>query len=202
MEGGIPCERKARYVTSSMVAAVKSLAPGFLIATPQLQDSNFHQAVVLMIEHSDEGSMGLCINRTAPLTFRELAKSQELKVAKSRRDDALYHGGPVEPYRGFVLHDSDRVDERNEILPGLYLSVTGDSLTPLMLDERARVRFCLGYSGWAAGQIEFEMKQGSWLYTEADRDTVWLDEPRHIWDQVMKSMGFDPGWVVPSGGVN
>jgi magnesium transporter len=65
---------------------VKSLAPGFLIATPQLLDENFSKTVVLMIEHSDEGSMGLIINRTAPLTFRELGKSQSLKIAASRRD--------------------------------------------------------------------------------------------------------------------
>lgn len=181
---------------------MKSLAPGFLIATPQLNDSNFHQAVVLMVEHTDEGSMGLVINRTAPLTFRELGKSQELEVAASRRDDPLFHGGPVEPYRGFVLHDSDRVDEKNEILPGLYLSVTSDALTPLLKDADAHVRFCLGYAGWGAGQIEFEMKQGSWLFTEANRDTVLQAEPRKVWDEVIKSMGIDPAWVMPSGGVN
>lgn len=181
---------------------MKSLAPGFLIATPQLNDSNFHQAVVLMVEHTDEGSMGLVINRTAPLTFRELGKSQELEVAASRRDDPLFHGGPVEPYRGFVLHDSDRVDEKNEILPGLYLSVTSDALTPLLKDADAHVRFCLGYAGWGAGQIEFEMKQGSWLFTEANRDTVLQAEPRKVWDDVIKSMGIDPAWVMPSGGVN
>lgn len=182
---------------------MKSLAPGFLIATPQLADSNFHQAVVLMVEHTDQGSMGLVINRTAPLTFRELGKSQELEVASSRRDDPLFHGGPVEPYRGFVLHDSERVDEKNEILPGLYLSVTSDALNPLLKDAEANVRFCLGYAGWGAGQIEFEMKQGSWLYTEANRDTVLHLEPKKVWDTVMKSMGIDPGWVMPpTGGVN
>jgi putative transcriptional regulator len=185
-----------------MVPSVKSLAPGFLIATPQLLDPNFHQAVVLMVEHSDAGSMGLVINHTAPLTFRELAKSQELQVAPSRRDDALFHGGPVEPYRGFVLHDSERVEERNEIIPGLFLSVTSDALTPLLLDDDAHVRFCLGYAGWTAGQIELEMKQGSWLYTEANAQAVLFDDPKQIWAQVIKSMGIDPAWVMPSGGVN
>jgi putative transcriptional regulator len=185
-----------------MLRAVKSLAPGFLIATPQLQDSHFHQAVVLMLEHNDQGSMGLVINHTAPLTFRELGRSQEIEVAASRRDDALFHGGPVEPYRGFVLHDSNRVDERNEILPGLFLSVTSDALTPLLLDPLANVRFCLGYAGWAAGQIEAEMKEGSWLFTEANRQAVLHEDPRQIWELVMKSMGIDPAWVMPSGGVN
>jgi putative transcriptional regulator len=181
---------------------VKSLAPGFLIAMPQLLDSNFSKAVVLMIEHSDAGSMGLVINRTAPLTFRDLARSQEIKVATSRRDDALFHGGPVEPYRGFVLHDSKQIEERNEVAPGLFLSVTSDALTPLLLDETACVRFCLGYAGWGPGQIEAEMKQGSWLFTEANPRAVLRDDPGQLWEHTIKSMGIDPGWLVPSGGVN
>lgn len=181
---------------------MKSLAPGFLIATPQLLDSHFSKAVVLMIEHSEVGSMGLVINHTAPLTFRDLARSQELKVALSRRDDALFHGGPVEPYRGFVLHDSRHIEERNEVLSGLYLSVTSDALTPLLLDESACLRFCLGYAGWGPGQLELEMKQGSWLFTEANPRAVFHDDPGQIWEQAIKSMGIDPGWLVPSGGVN
>lgn len=181
---------------------MKSLAPGFLIATPQLLDSNFERAVILLIEHSEQGSMGLVINRTAPLTFRDLARSQELTVATSRRDDALFHGGPVEPYRGFVLHDSLRIEERNELFPGLYLSVTSDALSPLLLDESASVRFCLGYAGWGAGQLEKELKLGSWLYTDANPKVVLRDDPGQIWDNTIKSMGIEPGWLVPSGGVN
>ena len=182
--------------------AVKTLAPGFLIATPQLFDSNFERAVILLIEHSSAGSMGLVINRTAPLTFRDLARSQELTVHNSRRDHALHHGGPVEPYRGFVLHDSQRIEERNELFPGLYLSVTGDALSPLLLDESANMRFCLGYAGWGPGQLEKELKQGSWLFTDADPRVVLREEPAQIWAHTIKSMGIDPGWLVASGGVN
>jgi len=181
---------------------MKALAPGFLIATPRLLDSNFERAVVLMLEHTAQGSMGLVINRTAPLTFRDLARSQEITVANSRRDHALFHGGPVEPYRGFVLHDCMRVEERNEVFPGLFLSVTSDALSPLLLDESANVRFCLGYAGWGPGQLELELKQGSWLFTEANPRVVLRDDPGQIWEHTIKSMGIDPGWLVPSGGVN
>jgi putative transcriptional regulator len=165
-------------------------------------DSNFERAVILMIEHTDAGSMGLVINRTAPLTFRDLARSQEIKVAPSRRDDALLHGGPVEPYRGFVLHDSLSIEERNEVSPGLFLSVTSDALTPLLLDESACVRFCLGYAGWGPGQLEKELKLGSWLFTDANPQVVLRDDPGQIWDNTIKSMGIEPGWLVASGGVN
>jgi putative transcriptional regulator len=159
--------------------------------------------VVLMLEHTSKGAMGLIINRTAPLTFKDLARSQELEIAAAREQHALFTGGPVEPYRGFVLHDSQSVEERNEVFPGLFLSVTSDALTPLLLDERVALRFCLGYAGWGPGQLERELKEGSWLFTEdASSQAVLHQEPEQIWSTTIKSMGIDPGWLMPSGGVN
>ncbi len=111
-------------------------------------------------------------------------------------------GGPVEPYRGFVLHDSRLVDERTELLPGLFLSVTSDALEPLLQDSQATVRLCLGYSGWGAGQVEEELKQGSWLFTEATNSMVLAPDSGQIWQSVINGMGIDPGWLVTSGGRN
>src|SRR6476646_2441207 len=125
-------------------AQVKSLAPGFLIAMPQLGDPNFHKTVVLMIEHSDAGAMGLVLNRAAPITLKELARGQQLRLAESRSTHSVFVGGPVEPQRGFVLHDSRNISEKHEVLPGLYLSVTVDALQPLLADPATRLRFCLG----------------------------------------------------------
>jgi putative transcriptional regulator len=181
---------------------VKALAPGFLIAMPQLQDPNFEKTVVLMIEHNAQGAMGLVVNRSSKLTFKELAQSQELKIAASREEHCVFVGGPVEPFRGFVLHDSQAVAERLEVLPGLYLTVTSDALEPLLLDPHARVRFCLGCSGWGPGQLEHELTTGSWLFTEAAADSVLAQEPERVWESVIKGMGIDPGWLVTSGGLN
>lgn len=185
-----------------MQASKKLLAPGFLIATPQLTDSQFAKAVVLMVEHSSQGSMGLVINQTAPLTFRDLGRSQDLSVADSRCDEPLLHGGPVEPFRGFLIHDSPAVEERNEIVPGLFLSTTNEALSPLLLDESVNLRFFLGYAGWGPGQLEDEVKQGSWLVTEAQRDVILHDEPRQIWEQAIRGMGINPGWLMTPAGVN
>lgn len=183
-------------------AAVKSLAPGFLIAMPQLHDPNFQKSVVLMIEHAEGGSMGLVINRQAPLTLAELGKSQILTISSAHSEGHLFIGGPVEPHRGFVLHDSSGVEERTAILPGLYLSVTSDSLKTLLADPAPRLRFCLGYSGWGPGQVEKEIKSGSWLFTEASRANVLTTAPDEVWEEVIKGMGFDPGMLVTTGGVN
>jgi len=181
---------------------VKALAPGFLIAMPQLNDPNFRRTVVLMIEHSDEGAMGLVINRSAELTFADIARTQNVEVAQARQDDAIYVGGPVEPYRGFVLHDSESVSERADVLPGLFLSVTTDSLEPLLRDATSKLRFCLGYSGWGPGQVEKEISEGSWLFTEATLDSVLNVEAGQLWNEVIQGMGFDPAMLITSGGIN
>lgn len=181
---------------------MKALAPGFLIAMPQLSDPNFEKSVVLMIEHSDTGAMGLVINQEAPLTFTELAKNQDLPVASTRENDPLHIGGPVEQFRGFVLHDSTRVAERIEVLPDLYLSVTSEALEALLPDPDATLRFCLGYSGWGPGQVEREIADGSWLFTEASSDRVLKTATGKVWDEVVASMGVAPGWLVTSGGIN
>ncbi len=169
---------------------------------PQLLDPNFEKSVVLMIEHAPTGSMGLVINHQAPLTLTELAKNQALTVAPSRRNDALYIGGPVEQFKGFVLHDSDGVEEKTEVLPGLYLSVTGTALSRLLADPTAHLRFCLGYSGWGPGQVEREIGAGSWLFTEATAERVLRAPTQGLWNEVLSGMGVNPGWLVTTGGVN
>ncbi len=181
---------------------MKTLAPGFLIAMPQLNDSNFHKSVVLVVKHGPGGSMGLVINRAAEVTFGDLAGDQHFEIPEEQRVKPIFIGGPVEPFRGFVLHDSEAVEEKTEVLPGLYLSLTTDSLQPLMRDPAVNVRFCLGYSGWGAGQVEAELASGSWLFTEANVSTVLQLEPEQIWEQTIKSMGVDPAMLVTTGGVN
>ncbi|MFT3837839.1 MAG: YqgE/AlgH family protein [Myxococcaceae bacterium] len=181
---------------------MKQLAPGFLIAMPQLGDPNFHRTVVLMIEHNDEGSMGLVINRTSPLTLSQLGKGQKLKVSSSLAPQNVYVGGPVEPYRGFVLHDSADVEERTELSEGLYLSMTSEALTGLLQMPTVRLRFCLGYAGWGPKQIERELTQGAWLFTEAATRTVLDGDPKDIWGDTLKGMGVDPAMLMTSGGIH
>ncbi len=181
---------------------MKSLSPGFLIAMPQLGDPNFHRSVVLMIEHNSEGSMGLVLNRQAPLTLAELGKGQKLTVAPARLRQPVFVGGPVEPYRGFVLHDADAIGEKVEVMPGLFLSVTSDALKPLLAMDEVRMRFCLGYSGWGPKQLEQEMAQGAWLFTEAAPGPVLDGDAEAMWGETLKGMGVDPAMLVVGGGVH
>jgi putative transcriptional regulator len=185
-----------------MLRSVKNLAPGLLLAMPQLGDPNFHRSVILMIEHGESGSMGLVVNRGAALTLGELARGQSLDISTERMTQAVYVGGPVEPQRGFVLHDAVELQEKHPVLPGLYLSVTLDALGPLLLNPLPRLRFCLGYAGWGPRQLEGEIAAGSWLFTEATADSVLGLEPAKLWDTTLRGMGVDPAMLVMGKGMN
>jgi len=179
----------------------ESLAPSFLIAMPQLGDPNFHRSVVLMIEHGDAGSMGLVINRAAPLSLGELARGQSMKIAPGREGDNVFVGGPVEPQRGFVLHNCDAIEEKHEVVPGLYLSFTVDALQPLLQSASSKLRFCLGYAGWGPKQLEKEIAAGAWLCTEASAVPTLESEPDQLWDEILRGMGLDPAMILPAKGI-
>lgn len=169
---------------------------------PQLDDPNFHRAVILMLEHTSSGAMGLVINRTGPITLKDVADGQQLAIAAGRSTEPVYMGGPVEPQRGFVLHDDPRVSEKAEVMPGLYLSMTLDALGGLLARDDAKLRFCLGCSGWGPNQLETEIADGAWIYTEAAAEAALSGDPSTLWDDTVRSMGFDPRMLLPSKGVN
>lgn len=169
---------------------------------PQLGDPNFHRSVVLMIEHTDGGAMGLVVNRAAPLTLKDVAKGQSLRIAAERSVESVFVGGPVEPQRGFVLHDSEQILEKHEVVPGLFLSLTLDALQPLLQDPHRRMRFCLGYAGWGPQQIEKELSQGAWLFTEAAASPILDSKPDELWDTTLREMGVDPAMLQMSRGVH
>jgi putative transcriptional regulator len=169
---------------------------------PQLGDPNFHRSVVLMIEHGETGSMGLVVNRGAPLTLGELARGQSLKIATELTQQPVFVGGPVEPHRGFILHDDETILEKHTVLPGLHLSVTLDALGALLERPHVNVRFCLGYAGWGPRQLESEMATGSWLFAEASASALLKGDPDQLWEVTVRSMGVDPAMLMVGKGLN
>ncbi len=185
-----------------MLGDVKTLSPGLLLAMPQLADPNFHRSVVLMIEHGESGSMGLVVNRGAPLTLGELARGQSLRIAPERTHQPVFVGGPVEPHRGFILHDDETIPEKHSVLPGLYLSVTLDALGPLLENPSPSLRFCLGYAGWGPRQLESEMAAGSWLFAEATANPILDGNPDQLWGDTLRGMGVDPAMLMVGKGLH
>ena len=172
---------------------------------PQLQDPNFSRAVVLMIEHSPQGSFGLVINHPSPIKASELLDSLEMSW---RGDDAavVWAGGPVSPSTGWVLHEPVGVAQPGQgtiaITSSILLSTSPDRLRAIANEPPRNIRLLLGYSGWAPGQLEAEMARGAWLHASADPDLVFGTPPDEIWEIALQGLGINPASLFASRGVN
>ena len=183
-----------------------NLAPGLLLAMPQLADPNFSRAVVLMIEHGEQGSFGLVINHPSPIKATELLDSLEMSW-RGEDSAVVWAGGPVSPSTGWVLHEPVGVAQPGaggtiEITSTISLSTSPDRLRLIASQPPRNVRLLLGYSGWGPGQLAAEMSRGAWLHTSADPKLVFETPPDLMWDAAMRSLGINPGDVFAGRGVN
>ena len=172
----------------------QSTAGMFLVATPDLVDPNFHQTVVLMLEHDEYGALGLVINRRlAIVPIEDLFGSSDEQVIGSGMQLALHAGGPVDMTTGFILHSPDlALDETQIVAPGI--AVTSD---PAMLQQLAQTNnessafAAFGYAGWAPNQLDAEIERGSWIVTQADREIVFDLPIDERWSRAFQSFGID-----------
>jgi putative transcriptional regulator len=182
-----------------MLPGVKSeLAPGFLIAVPQLEDRNFSRSVVLLVEHSEDGAMGLIFNHPGGVFLSDVGRAHGINVNRSAK--TAYQGGPVQQDRGFLLHRRDDVPESVRVAEGIWLSVSTESLRPLLEGDPSQYRLCLGYAGWGPGQLEREVMVGGWLAGQCTAQRVFETPPEKVWDLAIRDLGVDPAFLVPSGG--
>lgn len=155
----------------------------FLIAANSLRDQNFYRTVVLVLEHNDEGAMGLVVNRPS-----SIAVDAALGGGSSMPLDApVYIGGPVETSALFVLHNHVGAGlQDREVVPGLFLAGSDDSLQRVVnpggeSPANGIFRVYCGYAGWGAEQLEDEISRGDWLSVPADSGTVLEEDPYGIW---------------------
>jgi len=177
------------------------IAPGFLVAVPTLGDPNFNRAVVLMLEHSDAGALGIVINRPGNMKMSDVARTQGVKPRAWLAGSTVFMGGPVQPERGFLLHDRDDLGESVRILDGLYVSSSSDSLRELLTTTPNGYRLCLGYAGWGPGQLERELREGAWVHTEAVPHHVLETPAKEAWETVLREMGIEPMTLLRGGGL-
>lgn len=165
----------------------------YLVATPHLTGSMFERSVILLLEHSPEGAMGLIVSLQTEMPIGELLPS-----AKGRRDFA-WLGGPVDPQVGWCLYTRP-TGQGGELRLAENLFVTS-SLE--ILDEVMRggdpFMLLLGYAGWGAGQLEEETKIGNWLFLEADADLALDVPPDERWNRAWELLGVDPATLVAGG---
>ncbi len=175
-----------------------------LVAMPGMSDNRFARSVIYLCAHSEEGAMGIVVNRPArKVTFSELLV--QLDVIKA--DEAIQlpaqaglvpvlKGGPVETGRGFVLHSNDFFID-NSTLPidsGVSLTATIDILRAIARGAGPdRAVLALGYAGWSAGQLEAEMQDNGWLNIPADPSLIFDDALGSKYERALMKVGIDPG---------
>ena len=172
----------------------------FLLAMPALVDGNFAGSVVYVCEHTSRGALGLVINRPTDLTLAELFERIEMQVEGAQsREEAVYYGGPVQTDRGFVLHAAAGAYTSSIKLGELTLTTSRDVLQAVA-DGTGPERFLvtLGYAGWGAGQLEYEMSQNAWLNVGADPRIIFDVPPEARYPEALKLLGVDP--IMLSGG--
>ena len=162
-----------------------SLRGNLLIAAPGLVDPNFWRTVVLVGEHSEEGALGVVLNRTSETPVDEAVP--ELAVLADGMGE-VHVGGPVQPSAVVVLADFEEPPDPDalvvESVGFLPAEVDPDALGPL---RRARVY--VGYAGWGPGQLDDELDEGSWIVEPALAEDVFTDEPDELWSTVLQRKG-------------
>jgi putative transcriptional regulator len=171
-----------------------SLANHFLIAMPSLADANFARSVTLICEHSEEGSMGIVINRLTDLHLSDIFDQLGIAPGKaSYADDVVYLGGPVQNNRGFVLHEPLGDWESTLSVTDKFGVSTSRDILEAIAENRGPEKFiiALGYAGWGAGQLEREITENSWLSGPASRDIIFDLPVEQRWKAAAHLVGVD-----------
>jgi putative transcriptional regulator len=166
----------------------------FLIAMPSLLDPNFSRGVTFLCQHSKEGAMGIIVNRAAPLTLGDVLAQMDITTGIEEVASApVYFGGPVQPERGFVLHDAGGTwDSSFEISPTLAVTTSRDILAAIAEGKGPkRSLVALGYAGWSEGQLEQEMRDNAWLTVGATPTVIFETPPDQRWNAAAALVGID-----------
>lgn len=174
-----------------------------LIAMPTMSDPRFERALVYICAHSDEGAMGLVINKRAKdIDFAELMSrlnmpegADEIKFDIPQREPVVHFGGPVEPGRGFVLHSGEYNSKLNTLAidENVGLTATLDVLQEIAIGRGPeKSLLALGYAGWSPGQLENEILHNGWLHCPADSDLLFGCTVDSKYDAALDKLGVDP----------
>jgi len=169
---------------------LNDLTGSLLLSMPSLKDGNFTDGVVLLCHHDTEGSMGLLINRPQEITVGAVLDDMKLKGIK-HPEMPTFEGGPVEAFRGFVLHDSWQVyDSTLCVTPDIHLTTSRDVLEEIARgDGPEHFMLLLGYAGWEAGQLEEEINRNDWLISPADAHLVFHSPFEQRWTLGAQAVG-------------
>ncbi len=166
----------------------------FLIAMPSLGNDYFNQAVTYICEHDENGCFGIIINHQTDIPLQQVINEMAIKSqSHALQSNLIYLGGPVATGRGFVLHRPiGNWDSSLRINPSITLTTSRDILVAVANNEGPDdTLVALGYAGWAAGQLEYEMAQNTWLSCPADEQIIFNTPAQQRWQEAAKLIGVD-----------
>lgn len=152
-----------------------------------MQDPYFKRSVVLLTEHSENGSFGLILNKPIPMYLNEAIENAPVF------DSRLALGGPVQKETLHYLHRmGNRIPSSTEIMDGVFWGGDFDTIKGLMSSGELQpkdIRLFVGYSGWAEGQLSSEMDNKSWIVGRATPNVLFTPNPENLWTDVLSKMG-------------
>lgn len=171
-----------------------SLTNQFLIAMPGLEDPNFSRSLSYICEHSDDGAMGIVVNRPTDLVLGDIFEQLSLSaVEESILKKRVFQGGPVQSERGFILHSDDSVwDSTLAVDHGLNITTSKDILEAIACGQGPdECLMALGYAGWGSGQLENEISENVWLSGPADYSIIFNTPTDQRLSAAAKTVGVD-----------
>jgi putative transcriptional regulator len=167
---------------------MESLRGKLLVAAPALKDPNFARAVVFIAEHSEDGAMGLVLNRPSEAPVAEVIP--DLNWIPDAGDDSVFVGGPVAPNGVIVLAEWEDPSKAVVLVDDDLGFVPGDATDSEALAAAVRrARVYAGHAGWGAGQLEDEVAEDAWIVESPRRQELFSDDPAALWAAVLRRKG-------------
>jgi putative transcriptional regulator len=159
-----------------------------LVATEQMPDPRFMRTVVYLVQHDAGGAMGFVVNRpTGEVPLARILDALGIDRNEISGNVATHYGGPVDRKAGFVVHTADYVGRSTALIKdGVALTARPEIWQAIAAGTGPRrSRLFLGHCGWAPGQLEAEMRTGSWVTVPADESLIFDDDYDGKWPRAM-----------------
>ena len=167
---------------------METLRGKLLLAAPVLKDPNFDRTVVFIAEHSDEGAMGLVLNRPSDAPVVEAIP--DLTWVADTGDELVHVGGPVAPNGVIVLAEWEDPSQAVVLVDDDLGFVPGDvEDTDSLATAVRRARVYAGHAGWGPGQLEDELEDEAWIVESPLREELFSDDPEGLWSAVLRRKG-------------
>ena len=177
-------------------------APCLLVAMPSMLDSNFARTVMLLAEHNSEGAVGFVLNRPSTVPLKSMISVIDREIPPAI---PAWYGGPIDTGTAIILHSRKPADGDTEIGANIYLSTSGRILDSLIAESEIAIReraggklphdilnpyrFLVGYAGWGPGQLDDEIRAGSWILQPVDPDIIFDTPWSDMWQNITQKIG-------------